>query len=390
MKHPAYRPEIDGLRALSVVIVLLYHLGVPPFYGGFVGVDVFFVISGYLITRLIVIDIEAKSFSFARFCVRRVRRLFPALFVTVFVTFAAALLWFPPDALRNTALHVVMSLLSASNIQFWLDQHAYFVPDLRLLPLLHTWSLGVEDQFYLVWPLALMLTARFLRISAIPLVILVVTVVSLLLCQFWLFRDPAAAFYLAHNRMFELGTGAFCVYVERSSLRLPADLFLACGMLAILASVVLLDAATPFPGIHALAPTLGAGLIVVAGERARASLLLTNRLAVGIGLISYSLYLCHWPLIVFWRYVHGELGPLSQLMLACLALALAFLMYRLIERPFRYSTEPATSRNLIKLATRCAAVASIVIVPAMLALAQGGFEWRLSDQREALRIQRFG
>jgi peptidoglycan/LPS O-acetylase OafA/YrhL len=390
--HPLYRPEVDGLRALSVLSVLFFHLEVPPFRGGYVGVDVFFVISGYLITRLIVREIADGQFSLVRFYSRRIRRLFPALFVAVLATFMVAALWFPPEALRNTAEDAIASIASISNLHFWRETHQYFAPDLRTVPLLHTWSLGVEDQFYLIWPVALVFAFR-LRASAVPIAILVVSVVSLVLCQMWLARDAVAAFYLTPFRIFELGIGALCVWTERwqPQRAISAELLFGAGLAAILASVFLFDAKTPFPGVNALLPSLGAALIIQVGQRARASALLSNRPAVAIGLISYSLYLVHWPSIVFARYIFGDPGAATRLMLFAWSFGSAALMYFLVEKPFRRSPEPVTARSFARLAARCAALAALVLVPAVLAIVQRGWEWRLStEQRETLRLQRFG
>lgn len=393
LQPSSYRGEIDGLRALSVIAVIFFHLEIAPFRGGYVGVDVFFVISGYLITRIIVADINSERFSLARFYSRRIRRLFPALFFTVSATFIAAMLWFPPDALRRTALDAVTSMTSVSNFQFWLQMNQYFVPVSQTIPLIHTWSLGVEDQFYLAWPVALLLAAKLRRPWAIPAFVISAAIVSLIFCQVWLSRSSAAAFYLMPFRIFELGIGALCVWSERwpPKKTIWNELIFALGMSAILISVFLFHAKTPFPGVHALLPCLGAALVIHAGQRASASAILSNRIAVGIGLISYSLYLCHWPFIVFGRYILGDLDGAAKLFLAVSSLGCATLMYLFIEQPYRYASEPVTTGSFARLLARVAAVAALVIVPAILAVVQRGWEWRLdAERRETLRLQSFG
>lgn len=398
MKSPSrdYRPEIDGLRAVSILCVVFFHLGTAVVPGGYIGVDVFFVISGYLITRNIVNDMSAGKFSLPHFYTRRIRRLFPALFFTITATFLAAAAWFPPDALRGEARNVIATLFSVSNIQFWHETNQYFALNAKDVPLLHTWSLSVEEQFYLVWSLALSAVAALRWQKFIPIVIFAAGNASLVASQYWLSYDPVASFYLMPFRIFELSIGALCIWAER---RLPpgqvfANLLFALGLGTILFSTFTFAAATPFPGVHALLPCFGAAFIIISGSRAHLAALLNNRLAVGIGLISYSLYLCHWPILVFSRYIFGEPGHVaSRALLFALSLIVAILMYFFIEKPFRYGAAPISTRSFFWLLAYCAGISAPVLLLAISAapVLHSGWPWRLTtEQRGLVRLQSFG
>ncbi len=392
-----YRPEIDGLRAVSILCVLFFHLGGQVFQGGYIGVDIFFVISGYLITRNIVDDLSAGKFSLALFYSRRIRRLFPALLFTVAVTFFAAVLWFPPDELHKVARDVIFTLISVANISFWRQTHQYFALNAMDVPLLHMWSLSVEEQFYLVWSAGLLAVAALWQQKIIPVLVFAAGIVSLAACQYWLSRDPVAAvaaFYLMPFRIFELSIGALCIWAERwlPPGRFLADLLFTLGLGAIGISAFAFSSATPFPGVNALLPCLGAAFVIFSGTRARLSVLLNNRLAVGIGLISYSLYLCHWPIFVFSHYIFGELkGFAAGALLLALSFAVAILMYFFIEKPFRFHYAPVTTESFFRLLARCAAISAPVLLLAVSASPlEGGWPWRLTaEQRELARLQSF-
>ena len=383
----SYRPEIDGLRAISILCVIAFHfkLGIN---GGYIGVDIFFVISGYLITRNIVHDLEAGKFSLMRFYTRRIRRLFPALLFMVTATFLVAVLWFSPIALRNQAKDTLATLASLSNFHFWNELHAYFSPAATSVPLLHTWSLSVEEQYYVVWSIALLVAASVRWHKIIPGLIFAVAIFSLIASQYWLSRDPVAAFYLTPFRIFELCIGALCIWVERW--RLPeanlANVLFAAGLGAIVLSALLFGPTTPFPGVRALLPCMGAASIIYSGTRTRWAILLNNRLAVGIGLISYSLYLCHWPILVFSIYIFGE--PSHNWVIAILiaaSFAVATFMYFFIEKPFRLHGAPVTTRSFIRLLGRCALVSAPVVLMALLALPNRLGAWAWRTQRHTTR-----
>lgn len=337
MSALAYRPDIDGLRAVAVLPVVFFHLGLSWAPGGFVGVDVFFVISGFLITTIIVREIGEDRFSLIGFYERRVRRIFPALFVVIAATLAAATLIFMPADLAAAARSAAAATLFASNFLFYWEA-GYFDAAAYGKPLLHTWSLAVEEQFYIVTPLLLMALARFRARAAFWIGGL--TAASLALSVATTSAFPTAAYYLLPWRAWELGIGALLALglgprLERPLLREGAAL---AGIGLILGAVVLLDKATPFPGAAALAPTVGAALIIQAG-RFGPSLVgraLSTAPAVWVGKLSYSLYLWHWPLIVgfvYWRMDMPSAGEAAAIFAAALALAWASL--RFVERPFR-------------------------------------------------------
>ncbi|HVT30745.1 MAG TPA: acyltransferase family protein [Lacipirellulaceae bacterium] len=389
-----YRPEIDGLRALSILCVIFYHLKITPFSGGYVGVDVFFVISGYLITRNIVRELDANEFSLVAFYTRRIRRLFPALMLVVAVTFALACLLFPPDLFRSQARDSVTILASVSNVFFWRSSNEYFNASLHSSPLLHTWSLSVEEQFYLVWSVGLSVVARAGRRRVIPIVILIASVISLAASQIWLKLDPNAAFYLMPFRIFELGIGALCLWLEQWRLRYAIidDLALSAGVAAILFAAIMFGPTTSFPGVNALLPCIGAAAVIYAGSDNRLVSILNNRLAVGLGLISYSLYLCHWPMLVFADWIFGTTtGLLAKSALLAASIVVAALMYLFVETPFRRRAKPITIGSFSVLLARCAFVAALVFVPALFATMQGGWAWRVGErQREIGELQSFG
>ena len=290
-----YRPDIDGLRAIAVGSVILYHFDVWPFTGGFVGVDVFFVISGYLITNLIVKEINAGEFSFGNFYIRRARRLLPAFFVVLAITFYFGVLVFGAKDLKALGESTMYAIFSLSNFHFW-SIADYFDTSTKLKPLLHTWSLSVEEQFYLFWPLTIVLLFRLPRLVA-PIVLALMSISSLALAVFWIRSgDGVTAFYLLPARIVEFGFGAALVWIPRFVV--PAfyrEMALVSGLGMILASVLLYTEETPFPGFASLLPCLGAALAIFGGMAPMSGIILRNPVAVWIGKTSYSSYLIHWP-----------------------------------------------------------------------------------------------
>lgn len=317
-----YRRELDGLRAVAVVPVILYHLGVPGVAGGFVGVDVFFVLSGFFITRQIAYDLDLGAFSLLAFYDRRIRRLFPALVAMLLCSTVLAFLLLLPHDLERFGSTLAAAALSVSNVQLW-RMADYFAPAAETLPLLHTWSLAVEEQFYIAFPL---LMAAIWRLGSRRCIAIVaaITALSLALSIWGVWTRPAASFYLLPTRAWELSLGSLlalgAVPPPRNEdvRRLAATV----GLLAILAAVVTFSARTPTPGLSALLPCLGCALVVWSGEGREASTcapstvmrspvmaLLCAPPVVFTGLVSYSLYLWHWPIIVFVRQV--TIGHLS-------------------------------------------------------------------------------
>jgi peptidoglycan/LPS O-acetylase OafA/YrhL len=332
-----YRPDIDGLRAVAVVPVVLYHFRVPGFGGGFVGVDVFFVISGFLITSLIFGEMRAGDFSILRFYERRVRRIFPALFTVVLATLAVGVaLFFPRDLLR-LAESAIATALFASNFDFWL-QSGYFDVGADLKPLLHTWSLAVEEQFYLIFPASLRLLHTRKRLSLLGFVT-ALAIASFALSIWAVKEHPSAAFYLAPFRTWELMLGAILALGDFPQPKSPllADALSFSGLAAIAWAVFGFTAATPFPGPNALFPCLGAAALIYAGA-AKGTIwrVLASRPFVFVGLISYSLYLWHWPIHVYSIYVsRAAAGWAWTLALIALSFGLAIFSWRFVEQPFR-------------------------------------------------------
>lgn len=333
-----YRREIDGLRALAVIPVVLYHAGFPAFGGGFVGVDVFFVISGYLITGLIRARIEAGEFTLVDFYERRFRRILPALCLVILAGLPAAWFWLFPRERQDFARSIVAVALFGSNI-FFNDAIGYFAPNIEMWPLIHTWSLSVEEQFYFIYPLILWATRSWRARNVLALVV-VITALSLALAQWMSNVDPQADFYLLPTRVWELGIGALIALspsmVSRPTANIRAGL--ACAGLALLmASFLFISRALPLPSLLSLGPVGGAALLIAFATPANVvGRLLGSAPMVGVGLISYSAYLWHQPLFAFARY-RFDVRPasLTMALLGVAAFALAFVSWRFVERPFR-------------------------------------------------------
>jgi peptidoglycan/LPS O-acetylase OafA/YrhL len=344
----AYRPDIDGLRAIAVLLVIASHLHIPWLAGGYIGVDVFFVISGYLISSIIIPQITSGTFSVPDFYARRVRRIFPALIVMLAATIPFAWHFLFPTEMVAYARSLLAAVFACSNLLLW-SWHGYFDTANELKPLLHTWSLGVEEQFYLAFPLILLGLARLRSRNALKAAICVIAVVSFAAACVAVHHDPHAAFFTIPLRAWELLLGAIVSQHYVPSLRgtLARNLASATGLLCILIPAALYTADTTFPGVTALPPCLGACLIIAAGETGTSIVgrTLSTKPAVFFGLISYSLYLWHWPVQVFANLDHAQTcSPLScnapmthttQLGVFALSVILATLSWRFVEQPFR-------------------------------------------------------
>lgn len=339
-----YRPDLDGLRGIAVAAVVAYHLDLPFVPGGFVGVDIFFVLSGFLITRLIAAELRDGTFSIARFYERRIRRIVPALVFVCACTTVAAIAFLLPDELQRYASSLMATAFSYSNV--WFFQHSgYFDPGSGTQPLLHTWSLGIEEQFYIVFPLLLMIVVRWWP-RALATVVWLTFAVSLLASIVFLPAHPMATFYLLHTRAWELLVGAIVALglLPRPASRAQSEVAAGLGLLAIAVSVFAYTSKTPFPGAAALLPCIGTAMAIWAGERsseranavAIGTQVLTFRPLMLLGLISYSLYLWHWPLIVFTKVMTAErLEGAEKLALAVAAIAFATATWFFVEQPFR-------------------------------------------------------
>lgn len=335
-KDSAYRPDIDGLRALAVLPVLLFHAGVPGLSGGYVGVDVFFVISGFLITGIIAREIDEGRFSIWHFYERRARRILPALFAVVVAVLIGSSLLFLPGDFETVPPSVIAALAFVANVWFF-SQSGYFQQAAETMPMLHTWSLGVEEQFYIVFPLALLVVARFARRWRITLVAAV-----FLGSLAWAIGTQDAgdgfAFYMLPPRGWELMAGSLLALgaVKQVNSQAVRELLAAAGIAAILYATFTYDEQTLFPGLAAIPPVLGASLLIHCAPGTLTGRLLSWGPAVWVGLASYSLYLWHWPLVVFANYVKG--APLSAWEIAAVvaaSLAMAAASLRWIETPWR-------------------------------------------------------
>ena len=334
-----YRTEIDGLRCIAVVPVILFHAGASAFSGGYVGVDVFFVISGYLITGILADEMASGRFSLIGFYERRARRILPALFVIMALCIPFAWAWMLPSEMLNFSRSIVAVIIFSSNVLFYL-QAGYFAPRAEEFPLLHTWSLAVEEQFYIALPILLLFAWRFGR-KIVMLVVSVLALVSLALCVWLITPEPEATFYLIHTRAWELFAGSLlALWQLRSGDRAVGknDLGAALGLAAIIYSILVFDKETPFPSQWTLLPVGGTLMILhYASRETGTARILSLRPVVWIGLISYSAYLIHQPLFAFARIRSiGEPDDLLVLGLAFLTFPLAWISWRFVEQPFRH------------------------------------------------------
>lgn len=371
-----YRADIDGLRAVAVVPVVLFHAGLRGFSGGYVGVDVFFVISGYLITGIIAREFAAGEFSLLSFYERRARRILPALFTTILLTLLAAAIIMLPAALVEAARSGLAAVFSVSNFYFWKSIN-YFSPAAEMTPFLHTWSLGVEEQFYLFFPVFLVL-ARLLGRRWMARLLALATILAFALSVIAVDWRPTAAFFLLPTRFWELGLGGLLAlyephvafFVARPLRRQVAGL---SGAILILAPMVLYNEQTSFPGLTALPPVLGAAAIIAVGFDVAPSdgwvtRLLSFRPFVFIGLISYSLYLVHLPIMVLARHATGDLKLPTGLAALCVlaSFVAAILSWRFVEGPFRSRRSISTRRIALAGLAGCA-VSSLACVAIVVA-----------------------
>ena len=339
--RPRYRPDVDGLRAIAILAVVLYHVHVPGFGGGFVGVDIFFVISGFLIGGIVFREVDAGRYSFATFYARRAKRILPALLGMTFVVSLLAIALFDSDQLRAFAQSDATALLGSSNVHYWAQAH-YFDLDWRLEPLVMTWSLGVEEQFYLFLP-PLMLLLHRISPRAIAPVVALLSVLSLALSVQLVKSQPSAAFYLLPGRAWELGVGVLVALWQEHRRAPPgrrlADPISLGALLAIAAAIALFDDETGFPGLAALLPVVGTAVLIVTAPSWLNRSILATRPMRFIGLVSYSWYLWHWPPLVLARHALGrEPKPVEYAALVLASFAVACASWRFIEMPFRRRT----------------------------------------------------
>lgn len=381
-----YRPDIDGLRAIAVGGVILQHAHVP-LHGGFLGVDVFFVISGYLITLILLRELEQGKFSLAKFYERRARRILPALLTVLAVSCVIGWVVALPEAYAQFARSAIATVFFVSNVFMWRSSN-YFAPDSGEIPLLHTWSLAVEEQFYIVFPIVLWALWRWRRKAILPLMAICV-VLSLGVAEVAARHFPTASFYLAPFRAWELLIGGLAALAIHRGLdvRTPPALreaAAAAGLLAILASMVLLTETANIPGVSLLPSVLGSALIMVFAAGTATGRLLALRPFVGLGLISYSAYLWHQPLLAFARQASFEtLSPLKTAGLVALTVLLAIVTYRFVETPFR-KPRPGGAGTKKVLVLSGVGLAASALVGAVIALGQGFGPLRYAPERISL------
>jgi peptidoglycan/LPS O-acetylase OafA/YrhL len=365
-----YRPDIDGLRGISVLAVVLFHARIPGFGGGFVGVDVFFVISGFLITSIL----RARTrgdFALVSFYERRIRRLFPALFcVLIFCTGASAILLLP-DELTRFGNSLIATSLFLPNFFFW-RQTAYFAPISENAPLLHMWSLGVEEQFYIFYPITFALINRFFPKNALS-TIAVFALASFMISLWAVEHHPSAAFYLPPTRAWELLLGGMVALMPPPRFNnVTRESAAIAGLLLIVSSITILSGESTFPGLNALAPCIGTALIVYAGITGPTIVtrFLSIRPIVFVGLISYSLYLWHWPLFALSRnFAIRNLNIFETGGLIISAVLLSVLSWKYVERPFRKTDGVLNRHQLFQ--SSVSIVALMVFAGGLLALLQG-------------------
>ena len=380
-----YRADIDGLRALAVVPVVLYHIGVPGFAGGFVGVDIFFVISGYLICGMIDADLRNGTFSLGDFYKRRILRILPALFVMFLATTVLAYVYFLPVELEDYSKSLASAIGSVSNIYF-AGTAGYFDAPAETKPLLHTWSLGVEEQFYLVTPLFMLFAYRFLPKHA-KLLFAVVAALSLAAAYAISHRNQTFVFYLTPFRAWELALGALLAikFIPAPKTEISKTICGVIGMLLLLGVILLGSPSAPLLLMTSLA-SVGAVMVIASSERGLsvAGKLLSIRPMVFIGLISYSLYLWHWPLIVFQRtdaLFFSELSGLTRTALIAAMIGIAWLSWKFVEMPFRAKGR-AISKYTVFGVTGSATVSALALCGLILLV--GGAPFRFPERVVAI------
>jgi len=361
LTHPKYRADIDGLRAIAVLSVVGFHAFPDWIFGGFIGVDIFFVISGFLISGIIFGNLENNSFSYVEFYVRRIKRIFPALILVLVLSFAFGWYVLLPDEFQQLAKHEAAGSGFISNFILWFES-GYFDNSANTKPLLHLWSLAIEEQFYIMWPLLLGLVWKhkwnFLTLTVS------IAIISFVLNIYTINNNPIAAFYSPLSRFWELMIGGILAYL---TLHKPQHLpqrpnwQSAIGLILIATGLLLINKERAFPGYWALIPGAGSFLIISAGSGAWLNRnILGNRLLVWVGLISYPLYLWHWPLLVFSKIVAGRnLHMLERAAIIAVSIGIAYLTYRLVENPIRKKTTSNKPTAVLLVVVACILAVSL-------------------------------
>lgn len=359
-----YRKDIDGLRAIAVLSVVLFHIQASFLPGGFVGVDIFFVISGFLITTILKNEIEGTGcLNFRNFYLRRIRRILPAFLVTLLLCSIIAIAIFSPSHLNNYGYSLLTALFSVSNFNFWVEAD-YFDSSALYKPLLHTWSLSIEEQFYIFWPILLIILLK-LRPALSTLIIVSLCATSLFSNELFgqgitsisgiNFPKPfengqPTIFFLLPFRIYEFGIGCIIPWLitKQGIGKNQADILFALGFILIGYSIISFSEELLYPGFYGLVPSLGTALMIYSGRESRLSPLTSNNVLVFFGKTSYSLYLIHWPLIVFWYYLVKEPSWIDYIGISLSSIAISYLSYKYIEQPFRTNSN-ITNKAFLKL-----------------------------------------
>lgn len=372
-KNPNYAPGVDGLRTIAVVIVLLFHLGFSSVSGGYVGVDVFFVISGFLITGIIFNNIDKNEFSYLGFMSSRISRLYPALiFILIFIILFGFLLYSPAD-LVQVSESAVYATFSLSNI-FFANSSGYFDNSSEINPLLHTWSLAVEQQFYLIWPIIILLSYKINK-KSVPYIITFIAIASLVASQWATKNMQIEGYYWTPFRMFELAFGGVVFFISKkcNPSTMMKEFMMLVGLILILYSTLTFTSSTQFPGLNAMIPVTGAMLCILSHDAKYTGFIVNNGFSVGVGLISYSVYLIHWPLIVFYKYwVFRELNIQEKILILFSSFFIAYFMYVYIENKYR-------KINLRELSAKSITLTASIFICAFLfsfTISKNGFVWR--------------
>ena len=380
-----YRPEIDGLRALAVLPVLLFHIGFTSLSGGFIGVDVFFVISGYLITAIILREKSQDDFSIGRFYERRARRILPALLVMIFACLCVSYFWMAPSQLKEFGGSSISAIFFISNL-FFLKHSSYFDAASEEMPLLHTWSLAVEEQYYIIFPIFILLTWRF-GFKAVFSLVIMSFLLSLGLSEYGWRNHNTANFFLIPFRAWEILAGSICAFIlfKRTEIKQQQVLPLL-GLAMIVASVFVYDKQTPFPSLYTLLPVVGTCLIVLfCSANSLVGRLLSLKPMVFIGLISYSAYLWHQPLLAFYRIRFGDdFSLLLKLGILLLSFVVAYLSWRFIETPFRKKPSTTTPKQQSRVLWGSATAMSVLAAAGLALFLNNGFTERHSVNNQKM------
>jgi peptidoglycan/LPS O-acetylase OafA/YrhL len=381
----SYRPEVDGLRALAVIAVILFHTGLETFSGGFVGVDVFFVISGYLITSILLAQMQAGKFHLSNFYERRIRRILPALFLVMLVSTIAAFCILQPPDLIDFGRSLIAVPLFIANFHFW-NTGGYFGTELDLTPLLHTWSLSVEEQFYVFYPLFLMIVFTIARQWVMIALIACGIILSLWSSNYLTNLHFETAFYLPFTRIWELLLGAVAAFAPRADARWPnwlGSITSLLGLGLVLYAILAFDSTTRFPGLAAVVPTFGTFLLLISRDRHSFIFrLLTLKFIVYVGLLSYSLYLWHQPIFVYFR--HLGLPDYSIIFGLILTFVFSVLTFHFVERPFRRLSF-LTPTRLFQIA---AATSGLFIIIGIVIISSRGLLF-LYDESDAIIYEQY-